>query len=346
MLELILRDQLQESCENYIIDLQTWNSESVKDFFLFVSNAAAVLATFLGLLIYIPTQNKVGTVLVIMTMVSIWLGVILKMLYSHPRPFWVNSQIAGLSCSLDFGAPSGHALVVGSVILYIYAVSLSKIKIASTVMTALLIALIGLDRNYIGVHFVFQVVLGYSIAAFYTCAWMSETAWRLVDEVKTRKVVACTAQAACAVGALAVWLLYFVRNPEFEENWNVNFKNNCGGKELSADDALFESVAESAGVWMLSGFLLGIYFLRVKSKKSIGYYAAAYTIFFVFAAVEGVVEYYAKDLSKAAEYFVLAFIRFAAGFYAAFGVPYLLSLYFQKAEEELATDFELKAKLV
>ena len=92
------------------------------------------------------------------------------------------------------------------VILYFYALSYKKAKVSSTVLTSFLLALLALDRNFMGVHFYFQVVLGYSLAAFYIYLWMSETAWRWVDELKTSKLVLSIAEAMCVFGELLVAL--------------------------------------------------------------------------------------------------------------------------------------------
>ena len=134
------------------------------------------------------------------------------------------------------------------VILYFYALSYKKAKVSSTVLTSFLLALLALDRNFMGVHFYFQVVLGYSLAAFYIYLWMSETAWRWVDELKTSKLVLSIAEAMCVFGELLVAFIYFFRNPKIEDTWNTNFARNCAGIVINTNQGLFESLSESTGM--------------------------------------------------------------------------------------------------
>ena len=39
---------------------------------------------------------------------------VMKYSYAAPRPYWVNDDVVGLTCSTDFGNPSSHVLVLTS----------------------------------------------------------------------------------------------------------------------------------------------------------------------------------------------------------------------------------------
>jgi len=42
----------------------------------------------------------------------------MKLHYKHPRPFWNYSDVDGIECAKDWGAPSGHAFLSAAVIFF------------------------------------------------------------------------------------------------------------------------------------------------------------------------------------------------------------------------------------
>ena len=106
---------------------------------------------------------------------------LLKMLYSEPRPFWVNPDIVPFSCKVTFGTPSGHcflALVCLGLpyMAYYYEVG-RKHQIKSLLCTAHIVklfltcgiliffVLIAYSRLYLGAHTYAQVLFGFTLGS-------------------------------------------------------------------------------------------------------------------------------------------------------------------------------------
>jgi membrane-associated phospholipid phosphatase len=83
---------------------------------------------------------------------------ITKLSYHDPRPFWVSPDVNALSCSSQFGNPSGHSenAIAMSLLLWLDLVYRSD-KPRCTKITVLILALlfpisIGYSRLLLGVH--------------------------------------------------------------------------------------------------------------------------------------------------------------------------------------------------
>ena len=185
IIELTATDQLQTSSAEYINNLQKHNTKAAEGFFKFMSSAYLYVALAIGFAIFMWDGKKLGMLCIIVTYVLTWVGDFFKMAISHPRPFWIDPEIHAIECARDFGAPSGHAITVGGVIIYFYLALFSKYKILSTAVTAALLALLAVDRNYIGVHFYFQVILGYSFGFFIDAVLMSPIVWMSLTSIKS-----------------------------------------------------------------------------------------------------------------------------------------------------------------
>lgn len=341
IIEGTLNEKLQYNSGRYIEKLQeNYNSES-KEFFVVVSEGAIYIAIGIGFVVFVPMLSEIGSMCILVTFILTWTGDLLKMVYAHPRPFWEYSDIVAMSCANDFGAPSGHAVTVGGIILYFYAVFFNRFKVISTTVTALLLALIALDRNYLGVHFYFQVILGYTIAAFLVCGLIGQTSWKLLRELPEKKKILIIAEGIFLLLSLIAVLVYFVRNPEFKNEWKTNFSSQCN-KEFTSGTALFNSLLESTSIWIPGGFILGLHCLQVKSVKNWKYYVSSYLILIIFFIIDLMIETYSASLSFTAQYFIYTIIRFIAGFCIAFGIPSLLSLCFKPIPDSIASNSQLK----
>lgn len=91
---------------------------------------------------------------------------ILKLGYKAPRPYYVSDSIRAISCESGYGKPSGHALECSQLFLtlwFIYLYHYSKAKLTRIMclsLTVVFILLIMLDRLYLGVHSLDQVIMG------------------------------------------------------------------------------------------------------------------------------------------------------------------------------------------
>lgn len=52
-------------------------------------------------------------------LLCIGMSQVMKLTYAHPRPYWVDSRVIGMTCETGFGHPSGHS---GPPLFALYAV--------------------------------------------------------------------------------------------------------------------------------------------------------------------------------------------------------------------------------
>ncbi len=88
---------------------------------------------------------------------GMWLTSVLKIAWHTPRPYWVESEVQGLTRASGFGMPSGHALVSTAVWA-----SLARIvrKLRVSWVCGLIVLSVGFSRLYLGVHTLAQVLVG------------------------------------------------------------------------------------------------------------------------------------------------------------------------------------------
>ena len=84
----------------------------------------------------------------------------LKLVFGLPRPYWVSDQIRALSSGTTYGVPSGHSQ--NAVVLWGRLATLAK-ETWARILLIVLIALIGVSRAYLGVHFPTDILTGWGI---------------------------------------------------------------------------------------------------------------------------------------------------------------------------------------
>lgn len=107
-------------------------------------------------------------------------NVILKMLFQRDRPVFWQSLIT----ETGYSFPSGHAMVSSALILCIIALLWkTKWRCVSIIVGAIIVALIGYSRLYLGVHYPTDIVAGWSVSA----AWVATTLF-VVSTVSHRRL--------------------------------------------------------------------------------------------------------------------------------------------------------------
>ncbi|UCF60387.1 MAG: phosphatase PAP2 family protein [Anaerolineaceae bacterium] len=127
------------------------------------------IITFMGneelLLILLPTilwcfDVGLGFRVGLIYIISGGFSASLKLLFGTPRPFWVSKEVRALSTSYGFSLPSGHSL--GSMAVY----GRIAVGIATRwayIIFGSLIALIGISRVFLAVHFPTDVIAGFLV---------------------------------------------------------------------------------------------------------------------------------------------------------------------------------------
>ncbi|OMJ92945.1 hypothetical protein SteCoe_4160 [Stentor coeruleus] len=338
IIEIAAVDALQDSSEDYIYNIQKENSSSTENFFKVVSTGSMYIAMAIGILCYTGFFSNTGALCIIITFTATWLGDVLKMGIAHPRPFWDDSRIDALSCPKDFGAPSGHAIVVGAVIFYFFMHFFSKAKIISTISAFILLFLIGYDRNYLGVHFYFQVVLGYALAFWLVIGFVTPRFWELLTSLNQKIFRLIFVEVICFVCLIIGIAVYFGRDPEFKDKWKINYNDKCSGN-IDTKTALFRSFSESTSIMIPAGFAIGFYFTLPKYNKTWKYWLFAYFLIISFGIVEQICESYAATLDKTSHFVLFCILRFVSGFYVSCMIPFALSKYFKSKENPQVYDF-------
>lgn len=83
-----------------------------------------------------------------------------KVLFHSPRPFWFSSEIKALSTESSFGMSSGHSMNTASI--WGLAAYLLKMR-WFTIISAVAIFLVGFSRIVLGMHFISDVLVGWSL---------------------------------------------------------------------------------------------------------------------------------------------------------------------------------------
>jgi membrane-associated phospholipid phosphatase len=107
--------------------------------------------------IYWCYDSSLGIRVAVILMLNGSVNDALKMAFHGPRPYWISSKVKGLASEVSFGVPSNHTqsatAVWGMLAVYLR-------KGWAWIVAILLVALIGLSRMYLGVHFPHDVLIG------------------------------------------------------------------------------------------------------------------------------------------------------------------------------------------
>lgn len=324
IIEIVAVEELQESSEKYILGIQRIRSEALDMFFIVISKGSMYLASLIGFVLLSGQYWKTGSQCILITYFSLWFGNIMKNLILHPRPYWVNSEIHPLSCPKDHGSPSGHAITVGSTILFFHFHFFHRQKLASTLTSSILLALLALDRNYLGVHFYFQVFLGFVFGFNIVAVIKFEDFWEIVEKCfKRRKDLIWFQGVVFCLNFFGVFVGVF-RDAGIEEKWKINYERNCKG-DFSDRPSLMDPATEGTAICILAGMAQGLYLNGNWESGTWKLRVAGIIIFAVGLIVEQICEVYIKTLSTPLKLTFLSLIRYLTGFYISFLTPLLLS---------------------
>ena len=323
-IEMAAVEELQGSGGRYIQGIQEIRSGALDMFFIVVSKGSMYIASLIGFCLLSAQYCRVGSQCVFITYLSLWFGNLMKNLILHPRPYWANADIHPLSCPKDHGSPSGHAITVGATILFFHFHFYQRQRLASTTASSLLLALLAFDRNYLGVHFYFQVVLGYAFALSIVSVFKSEGVWKIIEKGFERKGELIWFQGVVlCLNLLGVFIGVF-RGAEIKGEWKGNFERSCKGG-FDGRVSLLGPAAEGTAICILGGMAQGLY---LKGNWELGMWKERVAGVFIFAVgliAEQVCEMYIKTLATPLKLTLLSVIRYLTGLYISFLIPAILS---------------------
>lgn len=135
-----------------------------------LSNTSVIISLSMIFIIYfyyIIKKKKISFLIVVNLVFIVFLNQILKLIFKRDRP--IGFRIIEMS---GYSFPSGHAMVSMAFYgLFIYIihhfVKNKKLKTILITLNVIIIILIGISRVYLGVHYLSDVVTGYSISIIY-----------------------------------------------------------------------------------------------------------------------------------------------------------------------------------
>lgn len=156
--------------------------------------------------LYWCVDQALGIKVGIMLLLANGTNAFFKFLFRTPRPYWISDGVSPFHMESSFGLPSGHSQLPASVWGWI-AVEVKKRWF--TVVALVIIFLIGISRIFLGVHFLTDVLLGWTLGGLLVWA-----AWALQRKI-TDWVVGISTGAKIGViagsGAFLVTIIVLVR---------------------------------------------------------------------------------------------------------------------------------------
>jgi len=142
--------------------VQSWG-DWLAPLMLFITNLGYTEGYILLLtLIYWCIDTRLGLRLGLLLTASASINALLKLGFHAPRPYWLDTRVQAWDAPVDFGMPSNHAQ---SGVAFWGLVASAVQRMWTWMAALLLIALTGLSRIYLGVHFPSQVVVGWGMGA-------------------------------------------------------------------------------------------------------------------------------------------------------------------------------------
>jgi len=269
-------------------------------------------------LVYWCVNALAGFRIGIMLLLSASTNSFFKMIFKSPRPYWLTDKIKAGAFHDSFGLPSGHAQNSAAVWGW---TAKENNKTVATWILSVMILLIGLSRIFLGVHFISDVLLGWTIGAVLVLifAHYSKQIGQNLLKLSLPKKLLLTALSAL----LMILLPALVKS--HSSSWQVPAEWIALAGEI--DSMNLNGALTTAGVWfgMLAGFSIllhrnGILQSHLGSwQKAVRFLIG---IVGVFALYAGLGKLFPKNLGLIS--MILRFIRYSLiGFWVSWWGPML-----------------------
>ena len=163
---------LDNAIYSFISKVINNNLTHIIKFITFLGSATFVISLTVLALLFIKNK-RIGIFMAIDLIVITIFQYILKPIFGRIRPVDIN-----LIEETSYSFPSGHSLTAmafyGFIIYLIYKSNLKYKKLLITLLSVLIL-LIGLSRVYLGVHFITDVLGGFTFSVFYLILFIELT---------------------------------------------------------------------------------------------------------------------------------------------------------------------------
>jgi membrane-associated phospholipid phosphatase len=170
---------------------------------------------------------------------------ILKVLFGLPRPYWVSSAIQAYSHETSFGLPSGHAQ--NAIVLWGLLAAWSR-KWWFRAGMVFLILMITISRNYLGVHFPADSIVGLLAGGLILWAFIRfekpVRAW--IAQFSTGRQLLLVSLAALMLLGIGLGSLYLTRDRTIPVEWVDRAGEAFQGSEPIDPSSTDDIIANSA----------------------------------------------------------------------------------------------------
>lgn len=202
--------------------------------------------------IYWSLDAALGLRVAIMLLLSNGLNAVFKVALHAPRPYWVDPQVKIYVTESSFGIPSGHAQNAASIWGLIAASLRTRwVKIALVV----LIALIGISRLFLGVHFFRDVLFGWLLGLVLLWIFL-KVEQPVAAYLRTRslaQLLGLTLVTSLLIGSVMLVSILLMGDWQVPEAWLQNAAQARLENEI--DPLKLDGVFTISGTWL--GLLAG-----------------------------------------------------------------------------------------
>jgi undecaprenyl-diphosphatase len=117
------------------------------------------LAPAIALSLFLIGKRRVALEVVLIFAVASGVIIGTKQLVEAPRPYWVDPSVIQYAQDLDYGMPSGHAIISVVILGWIWWRHPKSVILGVSI--PFFILMVGLSRIYLGLHYPSQVVAGW-----------------------------------------------------------------------------------------------------------------------------------------------------------------------------------------
>jgi membrane-associated phospholipid phosphatase len=263
-IEIIYQDSLETVGTSMILTLQSYGNFWLNLTFEILGEVTGAMFLSASGAIYLCGYKNVGFLASYSGFFGAALSGTAKMLISHPRPFLKEEGIQNFTCPVDWGSPSGHASSAGAamwVLGYFWMKDNTQIKMKGLFFVVCTF-IIAVDRVYLGVHFPFQVILGYSYSAV-VARYFIKLSQKTSPENKSFLITEHLKITAFCIFNL---FIYNSVTAEVPENWKNNYLEKCG-KVFTVETAMVKNVTEGLYPLIVAGLLTGLHLTSHQREK-------------------------------------------------------------------------------
>ena len=173
-----------------------------------------------------------------------------KTLYHHPRPYWVKPEIEAISCSNEFGDPSGHSLtsLAGVMVSWLdyneaFPQHSPLVRFSLGAVGLTFAFMVGYSRMVLGVHSLDQLAFGFALGIWVALTMHYIARPRIFESAESlyKQLPTKPNHARHLLGSLGIYTGLYIfeivvylptSNFVIPSIWSENLLNKCGERAL------------------------------------------------------------------------------------------------------------------